>query len=205
MTAKSRAKPAGHTTSVTQGNTRTTVTHAGHTTTTTRTTAHGAHRTSVTTVKTGGKVTSTTTRKYIVVKARPATAAQKSAAAKKAAASRKRGAVAPCADGWWVTGDNDRLETCVPVALANSLLIVTGLRVADWQIRALAGLRAVTDVLGALDVPFRPAEGLHDGVILGVAGAHAVTVHDGALVSWGAEYPLDALGPVEEAWEVDWR
>jgi hypothetical protein len=153
----------------------------------------------VTTVKTGGKVTSTTTRKYIVVKAKPKPAGSKTTVAK------KRGAIAPCADGWWVTGDNDRLETCVPVALANSLLIARGLRVADWQIRALAGLRAIADVLGALDVPFRPADGLHDGVILGVAGAHAVTVHDGALVSWGAEYPLDGLGAVEEAWEVDWR
>jgi hypothetical protein len=198
VTAKSKARPkhAGHTTTTVHGNTRTTVTHAGHTTTTTRTTAHGAHRTSVTTVKTGGKVTSTTTRKYVVVKARPKP--------KTKATAKKRGAIAPSADGFWVTGDNDRLETCVPVALANSLLIVTGLRVADWQVRALAGLRAISDVLGALDVPFRPAEGLHDGVILGVAGAHAVTVHDGALVSWGAEYPLDGLGAVEEAWEVGW-
>jgi hypothetical protein len=197
VTAK--PKPAGHTTSVTRGNTRTTVTHAGHTTTTTRTTAHGSHRTSVTTVKTGGKVTSTTTRKYIVVKATPKPAGSKKPAPK------KRGAIASCAGGFWVTGDNDRLETCVPVALANSLLIDRGLRVADWQIRALAGMRAVTDVLGALGVPFRPAEGLHDGVILGVAGTHAVTVHDGALVSWGDEYPLDGLGAVEEAWEADWR
>lgn len=199
MTAKARAKPkpAGHSTTTVHGNTRTTVTHAGHATTTTRTTAHGAHRTSVTTVRTGGKVTSTTTRKYVVVKATPKPKAK--------ATAKKRGAIAPCSDGWWVTGDNDRLETCVPVALANSLLIVTGLRVADWQIRALAGLRAITDVLGALGVPFRPADGLHDGAILGVAGAHAATVHDGALVSWGAEYPPDALGAVEEAWEVDWR
>lgn len=197
VTAKTKPKPAGHTTTTVHGNTRTTVTHAGHTTTTTRTTAHGSHRTSVTTVKTGGKVTSTTTRKYIVVKAKPK--------AKAKAAPKKRGAIAPCADGFWVTAGNDRLETCVAAAAANSYLIATGLRVADWQLRALAGMRAITDVLADLGVPFRPAEGLHDGVILGVAGAHAVTVHDGALVSWGAEYPLDGLGPAEEAWEVDWR
>lgn len=200
MTAKPKAKaPASHSVTVTHGNTSVTTTRQGAQTTTTRTTKHGDHRTQVVVVKKHGKVISETHRKYTVQKApaRPKPRARPKAKA--------RGAVAPCADGFWVTAGNDRLETCVAAAVANSYLIATGLRVPDWQLRALAGMRAITDVLAGLAVPFRPADGLHDGVILGVAGAHAVTVHGGALVSWGAEYPPDALGPVEEAWEVRWR
>jgi hypothetical protein len=205
VTAKAKAKPAGRTHSVTHGNTRTTTTHSHGETTVTKSTKKGDHRTVVTTVRKGGKVVSTSTHRYLIVKAPKKTAAQKAASAKKAAASKKRGAPGLCAEGWWVTAGNDRLDTCVAVAVANSYLAVTGLRVPDWQVLALAGMRTIPGVLEALGVPYGPAGGLCGGVILGVAGEHAVTVHDGALVSWGAEHPLDGLGEIEEAWEVCWR
>jgi hypothetical protein len=206
MTAKAKAKarPAGHSHTVTHGSTRITTTHSRGDTTVTKSTKKGDHRTVVTTVRRAGKVISTSTHRYLIGKAAPkAKAPAKKTAAKKAPA--KRGAPGLCAEGFWVTAGNDRLDTCVAVAVANSCLAVTGLRVPDWQVLALAGVRSIPDVLAGLGVPFRATEGLADGVILGVAGAHAVTVHDGALVSWGAEYPLDGLGAVEEAWEVGWR
>lgn len=198
MTSKAKASPASHTTSVTHGNTTTTTTHKGAEVTTARTVKSGDHRTQSIVVKKNGKVISEAHKKYLVAKAKP-----KAATAKKKTTA-KRGAPGPCADGFWVTADNHVLPSCVAAAVANSYLIATGLRAADWQLRALAGMQAITDVLGRLDVPFRPADGLHDGVILGIAGEHAVTVHDGALVSWGAEYPLDGLGAIEEAWEPHW-
>lgn len=201
MTAKAKAKPKarGHTTSVTHGNTRTTTTRHGHVTTTTRSVKHGSHVTSVTTVKAGGKVISQTTRKYVVQKA----PAHHQAKAK--AKGKKRGAPGDCTSGgFWVTGGNDLLATCVPVALANSCLIATGYRIPDWQVMAMAGKRSIADVLSGLGLRYRLADGLEDGVILGVAGGHTVTALEGAAVSYGCQADLSGY-VIEEAWEVDWR
>lgn len=196
MTAKAKAKTHVHSKTTTHGNTRTTVTRSGHTTTTTRSVTHGRKRVTTTTTTVGGKVVRTS-RSVTVIghKAHKATGTR---------TAKKRGTAGECTDGFWITGGNDYLATCVPVALANSRLIATGWRVPDWQVLALAGERSIADCLALLGVPFRAAESLSDGVILGVAGEHAVTVHDGAAVSWGAEMALDGL-VIEEAWEVAWR
>jgi hypothetical protein len=196
VSAKAKTTTPAHSTTVTHGNTRTTVTKHGNTTTTTRSVKHGNHRTTTTTVKRGGKVIRSSKSVAMITKA-------KATGAKAKARSTKRGAPGLCAEGFWVTGGNDWLATCVPVALANSCLITTGYRIPDWQILALAGERPIEDVLRELGMAYREADGLADGVILGTGGLHAVTVHDGAAVSWGAEVSLDELG-IEEAWEVAW-
>jgi hypothetical protein len=196
VTAKSKAgpQPHSHTTVTNHGKTRTTVTRAGGNTVKTVTTKAGNKRITTRTVTRHGKVIS---------HSRSVSQVSRQAGAKRTVA-RKRGLIAPVAEGWWITGCNDWLETCAATAAANSLLLATGRRVEDWQVRALAGKRSIPDVLAAIGVPFREAESYQDGVILGVAGLHAVTVHDGAAVSWGAETALDGL-VIEEAWEVAWR
>lgn len=198
MTSKAKAKSTS--TTVRHGNTSVTTSHHAGETTTSRSVRHGDHRTTVTTVKRGGKVISTTKRTAVIAKYKPKPKAKTKAKTK----AKKRGATGTCLDGYWVTGGNDRLETCVPVAVANSLLITTGYRVPDWQILALAGERSIEDVLAELGFPFREAEGVADGVILGVAGGHTVTALDGGAVSYGGHVDL-APYVIEEMWEVDWR
>jgi hypothetical protein len=196
VTAKAKAPPQqhSHTTISNHGKTRTTVTRIGNETVKSVSTKAGNKRITTRTVTRHGKVIS---------HSRSVSEVRRHAPVKRTTA-RKRGAIAPVAEGYWVTGCNDWLDTCVATAAANSLLLATGRRVEEWQVRALAGQRSIPDVLAAIGVPFREADSYQDGVILGVAGLHAVTVHDGAAVSWGAETALDGL-VIEEAWEVSWR
>jgi hypothetical protein len=187
-----------HSHTTTHGNTTITATKHGHTTTTTKTTKHGNRRTTTTTVTRGGKVIRSSRSTVVVGKAHHG-------GSHKPAKPKRRGAPGDVLAGsWWVTGGNDVLETCVPVALANSYLIATARRIADSQILALAGPRSIAECLDELGFACRPAEGLSDGVVLGLTGAHAATWLDGGAVSWGALSPVDAA-TVEEAWEVDWR
>lgn len=195
MSSKASSSTPTTTTTTVRGNSRTSVTRKGNQTTTTHSVKHGNRTTTTTTVKRGGKVIRTS---------RSTSVAGTSSGKAKRTKATKRGAPGLCAESFWVTGGNDRLATCVPVAIANSCLIVTGYRIPDWQILALAGERSVAECLAVIGVPFRAAECMSDGVVLGVPGEHAVTVHDGAAVTWGAEISLDGLA-VEEAWTVDWR
>lgn len=190
---KSGPQPHSHTTVTNHGKTRTTVTRIGHETIKSVTTKAGNKRITTRTVTRHGKVIS---HSRSVSQVRRHTAAKHKA--------KKRGAIAPVAGGFWITGCNDWLATCAATAAANSLLLATGQRVEEWQVRALTGQQSIPDVLAAIGVPFREAESFEDGVILGVTGQHAVTVHDGAAVSWGAETGLCGL-VIEEAWEPLWE
>lgn len=201
MTAKAKAgkkakpKHPVHSVTRTHGHTRITVTTRGHEKTTVRSVSHGGHRTTTTTVERGGKVIRKSVVRSLIHHGGYGKGGKKGA---------KRGTPGLLARGSpWITGCNDLLDTCVPVALANSYLIATGRRIPDAQILALAGVRSIEDVLSELGAAFRPAEYLADGVILGLPGAHAGVYLDGAVVSWGAETELP--GEIEEAWEPLWN
>jgi hypothetical protein len=90
----------------------------------------GDRRVTHTTVSEHGRVVSENTSDRIVAPTVPETAAQK--------AKRKRGAVGTPLTGKytgpWVLGYNDRIDTCVPTAVANSFLIQTGHKLAGWEV-----------------------------------------------------------------------
>ncbi len=121
--------------------------------------------------------------------------------------------------GDWVTGYNDVAPTCVPTAIANSLLAVTGQRVTDDDVlllfRQSGGVHDVTvaDSLRALAVHgiggHRPVAclpwggPLASGDIAGVGGVHAAAMTDAGLISWGAPLP-GGWEPDGEVWRVRW-
>ena len=125
-------------------------------------------------------------------------------------------------DGGWVTGFNDEAPTCVPTAIANSLMLVTGLPVTDDDVLQLfidAGgdrygvslavcmAALATHGIGGHKLASRccPATGeMQPGDIVGLAGRHAACFTTEGLISWGAlfdpgEWQLDG-----EAWRISW-
>jgi hypothetical protein len=141
----------------------------------------------------------------------------------------KRHLAGPALDGWWITGGNDVADNCAAVAVANSLLLATGCRVADGELLRLhdrAGPLSIPEALAAASI--WPGCSLLDaltcenvirdsrncrsaawptGTLLGLAtphGPHAALLLGDALVTWGGvtDWPDDWL--LEEAWEVRW-
>lgn len=113
----------------------------------------------------------------------------------------------------WVLGGNDEHETCLITALANSLLLVHGVRATDGEI--LAAGEALTMLEALAWVGANGLAGMHPrsvqmnghaspGAVL-VSGDHAVTsLRDrDETISWGGVRPLQ--GPLDEAWHIDWE
>jgi hypothetical protein len=123
----------------------------------------------------------------------------------------KRGLAGPLLDGWWITGGNGELANCAAVAVANSLLLSSGLRISDGELLRLHDRAGPLSIAEALEA-FRPASftELHGRftelhVIAGLDtphGPHAALILGESLVTWGGvmDWPDDWL--LEEAWEV---
>jgi hypothetical protein len=139
----------------------------------------------------------------------------------------KRHLAGPVLAGGWVTGWNDRLDSCVPAAIANSLLLATGVRASDGEVLALweragSAIPAVLEAVARYGVAgVRPADFhlapldeidwsdfIKPGLILGVdlPGPHAVLAVGGVWITWGQRYPAWAFpdAVVEEAWIIEW-
>ena len=127
----------------------------------------------------------------------------------------KRHLAGPALDGWWITGGNDVADNCAAVAVANSLLLATGLRLVDAELLRLhdrAGPLSIPEALAALGAHFTevPANSKLDWdleLVTGLAtphGPHAALLLGGALVTWGGvtDWPDDWL--LDELWEVRW-
>jgi hypothetical protein len=130
--------------------------------------------------------------------------------------------------GW--LGDPE-IPTCVPVAIANHLLLLTGLRLPEDFLagfclavgynpsigHALKVFKGFTHAghLGYEDrfkyelcdyasVPVKYAHS--QGLVVGYESSYgphaALSLGNGTVVSWGQEIPEDA--PIEEAWMIDW-
>ncbi len=128
------------------------------------------------------------------------------------AKKKKLGLARPVLEGPWVTGLNDVYPTCMATAVANSLLLETGIRVSDEAVLELH-LRAGGDQDGAT-----AADVLHElycGGIGGIRprsvgpglsviafGPHAAAVTPGGLVTWGMLVPFAA--GFDDAWAIDW-
>ena len=133
--------------------------------------------------------------------------------------ARTAGLARPGGEGGWVLGGNDRYATCAAAAVANSLLMATGRRVADEDVLALHAAAAghpdrSASVLGVLETVqvhglagFAPEPSCSDAarllgslgsdtktsVILELAlpgGIHAVLLADGFAVTWGRAVPV---------------
>jgi len=121
----------------------------------------------------------------------------------------------PCSP-WFVTGGNHIAGTCTMTAVANSLLLATGLRATDEEILAfdealsiedaieLAGCRGLAGVQLADAWPLAAPE---PGCVVRLdleEGSHAALLAgDGLMVSWGGLVP--ARGRAAEAWALDWN
>jgi hypothetical protein len=120
---------------------------------------------------------------------------------------------------------NEILPCCTAAAAANSLLAVTGWRVADDDVYALhfaaggtedegaAGAAVMETLLGRGLAGIRPAsitpvEDFPDGAVAAVLVPgwkwHAVAAVDGLAASWGALLDGEVLGYAWEVWEVAW-
>jgi hypothetical protein len=149
------------------------------------------------------------------------------AAARKAPAGRQAPSslVATGKDqGPWLGRPED--ANCVPVAVANAMLLHTGYRVPPLMFRRLEracgpgatipqGLAVLGDVLAVAGHPVRVAGvtrvpaalGLVPGHVIGFRaplGPHAaVSLPGRRVISWGQELPYE--GTTEEAWAVSWK
>lgn len=145
----------------------------------------------------------------------PAAKRAKPAHVKKAHKKVKRGFAGPGAGPWLLAG-NDVLDTCAVAAVANSLLLATGIRPADAELAHLPAATSIEELLecvagrglaGVRLARYGPVEDWLDGVVAGVrlpGGApHTVTAAGRLVVSWGALGPLE--GDVEEAWLPEWE
>ena len=111
------------------------------------------------------------------------------------------------------------------VAAANSLLAVTGWRVADDDVYALhfaaggtkdegaSGAAVMETLLGRGLAGIRPAritvtEDFPDGAVAAVLvprwQPHAVAAVDGLAASWGTLLPAEIFGYAYEAWSLAW-
>lgn len=120
----------------------------------------------------------------------------------------KRHLAGPSRNGWWITGGNDIADNCAAVAVANSLLLSSGLRVSDGELLRLhdrAGALSVPEALAALGA--RAFGEAPCGLVAGLAtpyGPHAALVLGDALVSWGGLIPWPDDWLLEELWAVTW-
>jgi hypothetical protein len=141
------------------------------------------------------------------------------------ARARTAGLARPGGGGAWILGGNDRYATCAAAALANSLLMATGRRVADEDVLALHAAAAghpdtPASVLSVLEtasqiqafgvnLEFGEAQ-FKVACILELAlpgGGHAAVLGDGFAVSWGTEVPLTPAfldRHLITAWAVTW-
>jgi hypothetical protein len=76
----------------------------------------------------------------------------------------KRHLAGPALDGWWINGGNDVTDNCAAVAVANSLLLSSGLRISDAELLRLhdrAGPLSIPEALAAFREvsPCAPAAG----------------------------------------------
>jgi len=124
----------------------------------------------------------------------------------------------------WLTC-NSLYPVCAPVAVANHLLAVTGIRVSDHDILMLHRLAGngesgmlIEDVLQAASEggtcwpwPLKafwraePDPGV-PGLVIGMSlphGEHAVLSHPDGMVSWGSVMPWE--GESQEAWALEWE
>lgn len=124
--------------------------------------------------------------------------------------------------GDWITGFNQEAPTCVPAAIANSLMAVTGLGVTDDEVLELferaGGDRhgvSVAECIAALATHgiggHRPHGAccvslgeLNLGDIIGLAGSHTACYTTDGLVSWGDILTEYLAGDVEEVWRITW-
>ena len=113
--------------------------------------------------------------------------------------------------GWWITGGNDERDNCAAVAVANSLLLSSGLRISDAELLRLhdrAGPLSIPEALAALGATASSEAGKEEvAVVIGLAtphGPHAALWTGGGLVTWGGliAWPDDWL--LDEAWAVTW-
>ncbi len=130
---------------------------------------------------------------------------------KRASLHPKRGLAGPALNGWWITGGNDVADNCAAVAVANSLLLSSGLRLDDAELLRLhdrAGPLSVSEALAALGAAqFAETGQISDGAVIGIAtphGPHAALWHGGGLVTWGGHLPVPDDWLAEEAWAVTW-
>lgn len=126
-------------------------------------------------------------------------------------------------EGDWINGFNSEAPTCVPTAIANSLMAVTGQRVTDDDVMLLfmqaGGNRlgvSVAECLAALAThgigghkpsgACCPAIGTLDtGDLVGLAYTHAACLTADGLVTWGDVLALDLAAEFDgEAWRIDW-
>ena len=94
----------------------------------------------------------------------------------------KRHLAGPALGGWWITGGNDTADNCAAVAVANSLLLSSGLRVSDGELLRLhdrAGPLSIPEALEALAQARRApaAEPLRACGLVG-AGHPSLSVHE---------------------------
>jgi hypothetical protein len=129
----------------------------------------------------------------------------------------------------WILGGNDWHLGCAAVAVANSLLMATGMRASDEDVLALylaasGGADSGASILATLEAAGEyglggvfPAgfgalgEGgpLDDGLIVELAlrEAHAAVLAGDSVITWGREVPVTAdflSGQVTGAWRVEW-
>jgi hypothetical protein len=79
--------------------------------------------------------------------------------ARNAKRAKKHGLAGPGSGGWWILGGNDTADNCAAVAVANSLLLSSGLRVSDAELLRLhdrAGPLSIPEAIAALAVPGFP-------------------------------------------------
>jgi hypothetical protein len=126
-------------------------------------------------------------------------------------------AMAPALDGDWILAGNDRADTCVIAAVANSLLYTRNVRATDEQLARFDEGMTIEDAFEAVSSrglagmvldEVIPYEGLiRPGSLIRVdAGEepHAAMYLGGMyMASWGGQALIQ--GPVREAWELKWR
>jgi hypothetical protein len=132
--------------------------------------------------------------------------------------ARTAGLARPTVPGGWVLGGNDRYATCAAAAVANSLLLATGIRAGDEDVLALHVAAAghpgtPASVLGVLEAAlehglagwpltgFGPGSGIAEISLPG--GLHAVALGDGFAVTWGNAVPVPQW-PVLATWAITW-
>lgn len=155
-----------------------------------------------------------------------AAAAARVPASKKAAPSKTRTAarVTPAVNADWITAGNDEeVENCVAVAIANHLLLQTGYRVSSTELNHIAYRDSIWKALTLLDdrgdlwkgVGFSEygmiaPEEAEPGDIVGfdvkVNGKRfshcGVLMPESKVISWGQVIALESK--VDEAWQVIW-
>jgi hypothetical protein len=133
---------------------------------------------------------------------------------------RKAAKLTPVANAAWITAGNDEgVENCVAVAIANHLLLYTGYRLTPVQVQYLAYRDSVWSALVLIDFQnlwpgtgglseygMVQPEDAEPGMVVGFEtpqGSHCgVLMPDNKVISWGEIVPLESS--IDEAWQVTW-